>query len=479
MSTPPATTITTKPQDGKQQHQQRPSSSSSTRPPKKPKSQPPITQAISSWLDTLPPTLLLLSQPLTHSSPPPPPPPPASLDNLKSTLLSTSPRRFATYPPLLLLPSGSFSSPAWTALLSLVSHEQSTALYESILSKFSSSSSSSSGEGGVMTHLAINSGIPPLTSSSFLSSDNTTRDGEGQEKKEKEENVLRSPTNLVPLYGPDFDRLWVSTKQNGLTQTWAPAHTMFSRGNVKEKARVLGFEPPATAASHKEMVVVDLYAGIGYFVFSYAKLGFKVLGWEINAYSVQGLVRGAVANKFSVRVVNGDEKKEKGGLEKKDASASAAASAGAAAGLDDKGGEEGNDDQGGEQIIVFEESNVHAVRRIKEMRLGKKGERVKHVNCGFLPTSEPVWRDAVEIVRTGWDEDDDNNNNNNKEEEGWLHLHENVGVEDIDKRKKEVEGMLSGWVGEGAGVEVEHVELVKTYAPGVWHVVFDVRVWRG
>jgi tRNA wybutosine-synthesizing protein 2 len=40
--------------------------------------------------------------------------------------------------------------------------------------------------------------------------------------------------------------------------------------------------------------------------------------------------------------------------------------------------------------------------------------------------------------------------------------------------------MISEWAEEDGydqEVEVEHVELVKTFAPGVWHCVFDVRVF--
>ena len=68
-----------------------------------------------------------------------------------------------------------------------------------------------------------------------------------------------------------------------------------------------------------------------------------------------------------------------------------------------------------------------------------------------------------------------------EEEKAWLHLHENVGAEDIENRRKEVEGMFKAWAGETGAVEtgVEHVELVKTFAPGVWHVVFDVLVRTG
>jgi tRNA wybutosine-synthesizing protein 2 len=163
-------------------------------------------------------------------------------------------------------------------------------------------------------------------------------------REEEEENVLRSPAGLRMLFGDwggDGDdggglggggALWVATRQNGIAQVWAPRWTMFSRGNVKEKGRLLAFHddggqqdaPPlgedgveaqrrrrrraAVAAAlppqtRGEAWAVDLYAGIGYFAFSYARLGMRVLCWELNAWSVEGLRRGARANGWGVRVV--------------------------------------------------------------------------------------------------------------------------------------------------------------------------------
>lgn len=389
-----------------------------------------------------------------------------------------------------------------------------------------------------MTHLAVNDPIPPLVFRGAEEGD----DGKEEEEEGDFNNVLRSPTNLTPLYGigVKFDELWVSTRQNALTQVWAPLYTMFSRGNVKEKARVLGFKGPRVAAcgrvkrggggSRKDdkkpgkvlrdagpqggeqkakaqargntaplpsppppfistqktdirrEYAVDLYAGIGYFAFSYAELGYRVLCWELNPYSVEGLRRGALANNFSVRVVSSPEELSKPAGE---------------LGLSSNG-------EGGEQIVVFLEDNKEAARRVREMGIGK----VRHVNAGFLPTSQGVWRDGFEIVRAGLirergnaevevengaegvgqgtrngteEEAEEEEEEEEEAEEAWLHLHENVGVEDIENRRKEVEGMFKAWAGETGVVEtgVEHVELVKTYAPGVWHVVFDVLVRTG
>ena len=88
----------------------------------------------------------------------------------------------------------------------------------------------------LLTHLAINN---PIT----------------------EADVLRRPFNIQPLYGKLIDdsilddndntlwenpsqeqlnsSIWCKVIQNGVTQIWSPVFTMFSRGNIKEKKRVL------------------------------------------------------------------------------------------------------------------------------------------------------------------------------------------------------------------------------------------------
>ena len=149
------------------------------------------------------------------------------------------------------------------------------------------------------------------------------------------ENILRSPVNLTPLYGDfgstptpqtisnptatDFaNALWVTARQNGIWQTWAPLYTMFSRGNVREKARILNL-PTLTTGLDTASAAVDLYAGIGYFAFSYRKSsqalekGIKqVLCWEINPWSVEGLRRGAEMNKSRRCRLCGPRDKQRG-----------------------------------------------------------------------------------------------------------------------------------------------------------------------
>ncbi|KAM0253161.1 hypothetical protein ACHAP5_000631 [Fusarium lateritium] len=343
----------------------------------------------------------------------------------KADLLNSAPKRFTIYEPMALLPTGSFTASQWSALLGSLGQEDCQQLWSKILEQLSTQAKEP------LTHLAVNEGIP------------LHKAGD-----ETDENVRRSPSGLRTLYGDfglanasaekpsqdDFDKtLWVSTKQNGILQAWAPRWTMFSRGNVKEKARLLDMGSKTLQGSW----AVDLYAGIGYFVFSYARLGMRVLCWEINPWSVEGLRRGAKANRWTVRIVQGDDL----ALPTEEVL------------------------NGEEQIIVFLESNEEAIRRIQSVQGNGVAQDIRHINCGFLPTSEPTWRDAWDISTPS--------------SEVLLHLHENVGANDTETRSQEIQRKFYDWSqGTDRAARVKHVEQVKTFAPGVWHCVFDVHVYK-
>ncbi|KAI0856552.1 hypothetical protein F4860DRAFT_400222 [Xylaria cubensis] len=466
----------------------------------------PIEAAISSWYES-------------HA---------AYLTHQYTDLIAQAPKRWTAYGSLALLPAGSFTSAAWcevlksTAVLSnaglandgenIKEEDQGPALlWKTILAEISGLGATK------LTHLAVNEGIPLRS-----------KDSNSKAAGEDEKNILRSPGGLRMLYGdfgPDGEEregkdsatptedefaraFWISTKQNGITQTWAPRWTMFSRGNVKEKARLLRFhDPPKESGlnnpngdesenrdgngcedlSHRHIptsqrrgaMAVDLYAGIGYFAFSYAASGFrKVFCWELNPWSVEGLRRGAVANGWSVRVIV------------------------PAATLHGEQGEKEEEEmlkeilEGDETIIVFLEDNARAavrLRRLDQLSRERDGEgetsprfrisSIMHVNLGLLPTSQLSWTTAWEIA--------------SESRRAWFHIHENVGVADIDAKKGEIRKwfaaqaqVLDGCRSSDDVVDgkdgvrtnnfaVEHVELVKTFAPGVWHCVFDLFVRRG
>ncbi|KAB8342733.1 hypothetical protein FH972_022331 [Carpinus fangiana] len=232
-----------------------------------------------------------------------------SIETAAEKLLATLPAAYSIYHPLLLIPSTILERAAWNRLLlGYVIPDQSNNLAHFDLGPFFVQVA----EATSTTHVAINSPIPthnephaPDTDSSQVpfnaAADITST------------NILRSPTNLIPLHGDfgpplpsfpnhipsenDFEKaFWVSTTQNGIKQTWAPRYTMFSKGNVTEKARLLTL-PSVQNLQHKPWTALDLFSGIGYFAFSYARAGAaRVLCWDLNPWSTEGLRRGAVRN---------------------------------------------------------------------------------------------------------------------------------------------------------------------------------------
>ncbi|KAF2473841.1 uncharacterized protein BDR25DRAFT_386763 [Lindgomyces ingoldianus] len=395
--------------------------------------------------------------------------PKSLLDSLELTtpmLLSSFPGAYSVYNPMLLLPSHALSSPPWTKLLSSIGWDSPS---------LSSIWKAIAGAVGA-THVALNAGIPPRSKTT----EGTTSDGDTKE------NILRSPINLTPLYGyfgpqpsptrlshptqADFDAaLWVSTCQNGIHQVWAPLYTMFSRGNIREKTRLLNlpsvrtsvsdgrgkgkWTPPIGCRDHEFIqgcTAVDLYAGIGYFSFSYKKAGCtKVLCWELNPWSVEGLRRGAELNGWSTQVFTKVP----------------------------KDWSEWHSSVQDVDFLVFQQSNESAICPISCLGGSFNTEplipRIRHVNCGLLPSSNKSWWAAIRAV--------------DSTAGGWIHVHENVAAKDVDTRKDEVvselQDLLNVWEQEKGScgsllkrVSCDHVERVKTFAPGVLHIVFDIWV---
>ncbi|KAL4968777.1 tRNA(Phe) (4-demethylwyosine(37)-C(7)) aminocarboxypropyltransferase [Aspergillus stella-maris] len=408
--------------------------------PKRPQKQPsnPLQKGISEYIATLAKSLLT-----QHGTSP-------------SELISSLPKRYTIYEPMLLLPLNAFTHPPpWGALYESLDNGQRNALYASIAKAFSCFG---------VTHIAMNAPI-------------VLTDTQGHE------NRMRSPAGLIPLYGDfgsgvrssgsledeqpsneDYAKaFWVRTVQNhGIVQMWAPLYTMFSRGNITEKARILGhgvvFEgldegSLGSGVSLNDVAVVDMYAGIGYFVFSYLKRGVKrVWGWEINGWSVEGLRRGCVENGWRCRVIRVQN----------DGSLSMPISE-LVENLRDE-----------DRVVIFHGDNGFAARVMGELRAVMQGRQawtsIRHVNLGLLPTSEGAWDDACRIV--------------DKDKGGWIHVHENVDVQQIEVKGGDIVASLGRTWAEYASVpadmkthiECRHVEQVKTYAPGVMHCVYDVKL---
>ncbi|KAI9928303.1 hypothetical protein ASPWEDRAFT_50468 [Aspergillus wentii DTO 134E9] len=374
-----------------------------------------------------------------------------SLEIISSSL----PKRYTVYQPLLLLSANAFSAPApWGALYAVLNEDQRQDLYASMLKAFSGTS---------VTHMAINAPI-------------TLTDTQGHE------NRMRSPVGLIPLHGyfghlrsgdgeevqpmeSDFENaLWVRTLQNnGIIQVWAPLYTMFSRGNITEKARILGHgglfegldELSLGGDSVEEISVVDMYAGIGYFVFSYLRRGVKrVWGFELNGWSVEGLRRGCMENGWGCKVV----KVQNDGK------------------LDESLPELVRNLKDTDRVVIFHGDNRFAADIINEtkgiMEAQGAWSSIRHVNLGLLPSSRPAWDSACKML--------------DFQRGGWAHVHENVAIQDIDQMKEDIVFEMTRLRTQdqdrlkpaklALAAECRHVEHVKTYAPGVMHCVFDIKI---
>ncbi|EUC29019.1 hypothetical protein COCCADRAFT_8699 [Bipolaris zeicola 26-R-13] len=384
----------------------------------------------------------------------------ADMDLSPGVLVSAFPDGYSIYKPMLLLPHNAFGSTEWQILLS--QHAVDSELLAPVWRHVAASVGA--------THVAINSPIPPKTDTNPNMDSGASRN---------QENILRRPVNLVPIHGEfgpsptpqtiscptanDFEgALWVTAKQNGIWQVWAPLYTMFSRGNIREKTRILNLAA-VTTDFDEASAAVDLYAGIGYFAFSYKKSGEyrqdgirRVLCWEINPWSVEGLRRGAERNGWSCKIIKGDDLCQ---LRQTSAEAPNRLA------LNDTAGIQKAD------FWVFQASNEGAKSDYTAMStsLGLVCQLpIRHVNLGLLPTSRLSWGIAVDML--------------DRQRGGWIHVHENIGIRDVESRSKEIEREIDKLVKRrndrtgNMAVKVEHVEWVKMYAPGVVHCVLDVHV---
>ncbi|KAH3686556.1 hypothetical protein WICPIJ_002454, partial [Wickerhamomyces pijperi] len=332
---------------------------------------------------------------------------------LKQTLLANSPKKYTIYPPMLLINNhNTFDSPEWTQYLSTIN---ATEFFNDLLTQCFNASN--------LTHIALNKPII-------------------------EQDILRRPFNIIPLHGDfgpeptdqmydtptekDFqEAFWCGVVQNGIKQVWAPRYTMFSRGNIKEKARILN-----TFKNVKERCVIDMYAGIGYFTLSYLKLGAKNLYcFELNPWSIKGLMLGCEANKIKYKMVRRGEKVETAG----------------------------ND----VRCFIFQESNEHVLERLQELRELGLTMDITHFNLGLLPSSKQSWEHTINAFIQF-----------SNEKCCDVHVHENVSVADLPEFMSLTKAELTE-LGQGiVSVKDLHLEKIKTFAPDVWHICADFRVMK-
>jgi tRNA wybutosine-synthesizing protein 2 len=417
--------------------------------------------------------------------------------------------RYTLYTNMLLLPADAITidGPLWRELDWIPTSSEFNCLLASMASRMK------------VTHIAANKPIPPrnrLGSAQFeLESPHMESNDPAEETEPEDENILRAPHDFTPLYGDfgpmpttplansptraDFDAaFWALARQNGIWQVWAPRWTMFSRGNISEKARLLQLASVQKAIKdgkqhdgHESRIpgcgVVDLFAGIGYFAFSYIKAGADiVVCWDLNPWSVEGLRRGAVKNKWRVRICAEAPETQESGEAARTASIgpneTRTTSALASLTAEHPGAERPN-------FLVFPENNNRAPARIAALRAHLPP--IRHVNCGMLPSSRASLAIAAQVLDPILG--------------GWVHVHENVAEKDVAAKAEETRSEFErAWVevqvGRARGersrsalcehvddgfapetslstaVALEHVYKLKNFAPRVVHIVIDLYV---
>lgn len=428
-------------------------------------------------------------------------------------LMEECPTRYQLYEPLILFTAGSFTgSKAWSTFLNAAESSSRNTFFSNLTLSFSKSKSNTKNHPTAhYTHVAENAPIID------------------------ESDILRLPSKLMPLYpmnGPaanscSFENLWVQTTQNGIKQTWAPAHTMFSRGNIKEKARILNIATktvaeysPAGSRKNPNLsfrhwprpVALDMYAGIGYFTFSYLKAGFgTVLCWELNPWSIQGLVKGAKLNKWNPQQFvfqsetsslenkqvpipqNNDSELQKMAnflYSTKDAAKNTSP--------------KNTKTTQASKVLVFQEDNIKSIQRLADSLALLQSQKlhtpdfydypppIMHINMGLLPSTNLAWPTVSQIARFS------------SSQTVTLHVHANLSPKEMDPwcqstciefqalmdsftkeiRNSGVDGYVmykgcetahdgDGHLDVSYKVKFIHLEKIKTYAPGVWHVCGD------
>ncbi|KIV87312.1 hypothetical protein PV11_02867 [Exophiala sideris] len=400
--------------------------------------------------------------------------------------LAKLPKRYTVYAPLLLLPFNfSTHNLHWATVYSALTDLEKNQLFRCIAEV---------GFAGAVSRIAVNA---PIAAEEGVDVGNESGpQAVDNSPTPRRENMLRSPSGLVPVYGDwgppakhrlirptskDFEEaFWTSTSQHkGITQYWAPLYTMFSRGNISEKARILGSLPEAGTTNDvptpqfagltdheleeriESIDVVDFYVGIGYFAFCYLARGVRrVWGWDINPWSIEGFRRGCEQNGWGCLVVKVDDYGHIVGMNTGD--------------LFERILE--GDKTGGKNMIrciAFLGDNKWANKVMGDIHGMGVEANFRHANLGLLPTSKGSWEGAVEVI----------SRLNGAGTSGWLHVHENVDVRHIETMKSSIVQDIGRMV-QGQSIEKEvpwtvscdHVAQVKTYAPGVMHCVFDIQI---
>ncbi|XP_055583530.1 tRNA wybutosine-synthesizing protein 2 homolog isoform X3 [Falco cherrug] len=253
---------------------------------------------------------------------------------------------------------------------------------------------------------------------------------------------MRSP-RVTLLLGQDG---WVEHVDNGIRYTFDVTKCMFSPGNITEKLRVASL--PCSGE-----VLVDLYAGIGYFTLPYLVHAAAAFAHacEWNSHAVEALRRSLVLNGVQDRccVHHGDNRQ----LELRDVA-----------------------DRVNLGLIPSSEEGWPVACRV--LKKGTGGILHIHHNVETLPTMAPLQTPVLLAEQASLEGKDCNGEawhpmeDREKETQGarirpeWQRWAEATAAR--------IRGLLAELHGQPWHTSILHIEAVKSYAPHVHHLVLDL-----
>ena len=207
-----------------------------------------------------------------------------------------------------------------------------------------------------------------------------------------EKSVNRTSQAML-LYGSEGN---VTFQENHVTFCFDPFSIMFSSGNLTERKRMATLQT-------KDEVVIDAYAGIGYYTLPLLVHGDvkHVHALEMTPKSLEGLSLGLDMNQVQDR------------------------------------------------CTIHAGDNKDTFPLLEEV--------ADRVVLGLLPSSEASWKLAVHSLKPSG---------------GFIHVHMNIHenqFKDWPEQAKNQFAAYGNW-----NVYINHFEKVKSYSPGVWHVVLDL-----
>ena len=241
-----------------------------------------------------------------------------------------------------------------------------------------------------------------------------TKPSSSQQRDGHGEHIDSCNKGYIPTDTGPSSPGWISVTEHSIHQSFDLTRVMFSRGNVTEKKRFASLVQPE--------IVLDMYAGIGYYTLPALIHGKAkhVTACEWNEHALFALrynlkANGVKDNRFTI--LEGD-------------------------------------------------CRISLKRLLEEDNSTSQIRQFDRISLGLLPSCEGGWSLAVSCL--------------NKSKGGWLHVHANVSTSEKQSWTHWLCRSLSNLAVNSNGdnwiAVCTHVEKVKSFAPKVDHVVADVFV---